>query len=390
MKESFKAFYQASNDELKAIWQDNNTIFVFDTNVLLNLYAYSTNARNEFFQVLDKISDRLWLPFHVGLEFQKNRLNVIKSEKSVFTNIQKNLQDFIKTVDDDFSINNLKNRNPELFSEKEKFKNDLENLINKFSKKVLEEDEKQMSVNSGDKIRERLDSLFEGRIGKDPDQKWISKIEKEGKERFDKKIPPSYKDKNKSNSNNPTFSFNGKVYERQFGDLFIWKQLIDFLHDSNYIENVVFITDDAKEDWWQIIDSRGKKIIDIRFELKSEIYKETNIKSFKIYQTNSFLNDAKKYISLDIEDEVITETEEVSVNNTTKELQDSKLLTREEILGIRENLDRVFNQNNQVKPLNPDTEILEMYKRLEKLKTSLKAVYQLNEKSENSIDKFES
>lgn len=31
MKDKFKSFYQLSDEELKAIWSDENTIFIFDT-----------------------------------------------------------------------------------------------------------------------------------------------------------------------------------------------------------------------------------------------------------------------------------------------------------------------------------------------------------------------
>ncbi|MBC8674462.1 hypothetical protein H2136_23175 [Aeromonas hydrophila] len=38
----------------------------------------------------------------------------------------------------------------------------------------------------------------------------------------------------------------------------LWKQLIT-KSSSPEIKNVIFITDDSKEDWWYILESRGKK-----------------------------------------------------------------------------------------------------------------------------------
>ena len=38
MKDKFKSFYQLSDEELQILWSDKDTIFIFDTNILLNLY----------------------------------------------------------------------------------------------------------------------------------------------------------------------------------------------------------------------------------------------------------------------------------------------------------------------------------------------------------------
>ncbi|MDG6614114.1 PIN-like domain-containing protein, partial [Staphylococcus aureus] len=71
----------------KNIWE--NALFVFDTNTLLNLYRYQEETKNEFLQVLDKISNRIWIPHHVALEFQRNRLIVICEQKELFSKTKK-------------------------------------------------------------------------------------------------------------------------------------------------------------------------------------------------------------------------------------------------------------------------------------------------------------
>lgn len=78
MKNSFKAYYLADTNE---IMNRTDTIFVFDTNVLLNLYSYTEQTREDFFSLLDIVKDRVWIPYHVGLEYQRNRLSVIRTEK---------------------------------------------------------------------------------------------------------------------------------------------------------------------------------------------------------------------------------------------------------------------------------------------------------------------
>ena len=49
------------------VWQ--NGIIVFDTNVLLNLYRYNEETRNELLKLMKSYQNRLWMPYQVALEF---------------------------------------------------------------------------------------------------------------------------------------------------------------------------------------------------------------------------------------------------------------------------------------------------------------------------------
>ena len=75
MKNLFKSFYKLNKDEYKTLWQD--AIFIFDTNILLNLYRYQSSTRDELLKVIEQLTSRIWIPNHVALEFQRNRLHVI-------------------------------------------------------------------------------------------------------------------------------------------------------------------------------------------------------------------------------------------------------------------------------------------------------------------------
>ena len=97
MKNMFKQYnYFYTPEQYKDIWE--NALFVFDTNTLLNLYRYQEETRNEFLQVLNKISNRIWIPHHVALEFQRNRLTVICEQKELFSKTKKALEITTKTL----------------------------------------------------------------------------------------------------------------------------------------------------------------------------------------------------------------------------------------------------------------------------------------------------
>jgi hypothetical protein len=76
MKSTFPGYYRPSADEFKALWDE--AIFVFDANVLLGLYTYHESTTNEFLDLLDRISERIWMPHQFAFEYQDNRIKKIK------------------------------------------------------------------------------------------------------------------------------------------------------------------------------------------------------------------------------------------------------------------------------------------------------------------------
>ncbi|MDO5836100.1 MAG: PIN-like domain-containing protein, partial [Methanobacterium sp.] len=69
MKDRFPEFYNKLDFE--ELW--NRCTFVFDTNILINLYGFPKEDYTQFLNILESISDRLWMPHQIGWEYQKNR-----------------------------------------------------------------------------------------------------------------------------------------------------------------------------------------------------------------------------------------------------------------------------------------------------------------------------
>ena len=94
-------------------------------------------------------------------------------------------------------------------------------------------------------------------------------IKEEGRFRFAKNIPPGYKDIKKPEP-------------RRFGDLFVWEDMIFKANMDN--KNVVFVTNDTKEDWFEQHPLRG------RAELTTEFHNRTGhvvlIRTFEQLQAN--------------------------------------------------------------------------------------------------------
>ena len=81
------------DQELMALWK--NALFVFDTNILMDLYRYQSSAREDLFKVMEDLDNRVWVPYHVGLEFQRNRLSVIAEREKKFSEVKKAVQQSI-------------------------------------------------------------------------------------------------------------------------------------------------------------------------------------------------------------------------------------------------------------------------------------------------------
>lgn len=97
MRDLFPGYYEPSSDEIDGVWR--NCIFVFDTNMLLNIYRYSTEARDSFFEVLNCLENRLWIPYQVALEYHNRRMIVISEQVKAYDTVIKildNAQNMIK------------------------------------------------------------------------------------------------------------------------------------------------------------------------------------------------------------------------------------------------------------------------------------------------------
>ena len=308
MKNTFKGFHNVPQDQLEQLWKNDKTLFIFDANVLLNLYGYAKQTRDDFFKILESINEKVWIPYHAGLEYQNRRLAIIRKEKAVFNEIEKHLVKIENVFINDFTQLALQRRFPKLSENTEKLKKDISKNISNYRKSVSHWDGEQPCVRSHDEIREELNDLFENKVGEKPvDQEWLNNLYKEGAERFKNKVPPGFKDADKANKNNNThFFYDGLNYERQYGDLIVWKQIIEKAKDDN-VKNIIFITDDAKDDWWYTIDSNGKKNVGPLAQLQAEIYSESKIKSYQMYSTSSFMKDGESFMAVDVEESSIAD-----------------------------------------------------------------------------------
>jgi len=285
MKNTFPGYYRPDDEEFKKLWED--CLFIFDTNVLLNLYRYSPETTNEFLEFLDDISDRIWLPHQAGYEYQKNRLGEIANQEKSYDNLIK----FIDKTQKDLKESLLSKRHPFLKNAKELI-NTIGDIFDGISSRLKEKRDEYVFLNKEDNVRDKLTSLFEGKVGSAYSEAELEKIYLEGKERYNKKIPPGYMDTDKPEP-------------ERYGDLILWFQVIDKAKAEQ--RAIILIVDEKKEDWW--LKSKGE-IISPRPELVNEMIADAKV-PFYIYRADPFMENAREHLKKDINQQAIDEVKEV-------------------------------------------------------------------------------
>jgi hypothetical protein len=314
MKGLFPQYDHSNNVNFAETWK--SALFVFDTNVLLNLYRYQESTREELLSVIEKLSERIWLPHHVALEFQRNRLTVIAGQSKRFTDIRR----VIETAKTNLAkeIHNLQLKQRHALINPEPLMSGFDELTKNFLEELDHLQQDQQTLTAPDPLKLRIETLFDKRVGTAfQTQPEIEKINKEAEDRYKNKIPPGYKDENKDKNGQDEFSHNGLIYKKKYGDYFVWTQLLAkaSTHDT---KKLIFITDDAKEDWWSQIDLDGPKTIGPRIELIEEAFRIGKLDTFLMYKPEAFLSFAKEFLEAKISDETLEEVRDVSSANKNR------------------------------------------------------------------------
>ncbi len=285
MKSKFPGYFKLTKEEINELWK--NALFTLDANILLNLYRYSDETRDEFFKILNKLKKRIWIPHQSAQEFFNNRLGVISQQEKSYEETISSL----KSIEQEFH----NSRQHPFLSER---------LLKKFTS-LNEEICSQLQANkefhnnriSDDDILAKIESLFDKKVGNEFTDKELEEICNEGEQRFKNKIPPGYKDSSKND--------NTELNSKKYGDFIVWKQIIQKSKDLK--QGIILLTDDRKEDWW--VRFKGKTLTP-RPELIKEFQLETK-QSFHMYQSDRFLEFARDFLNEKVNEKAIEEVREL-------------------------------------------------------------------------------
>ncbi len=342
MRKVLKGYYDFDQKIFSELW--NNCIFVFDTNVLLDLYRYSKESSQNVIQILNSIkSNRLWLPYQVAHEYHDNRIAVIKEQIRIYERFEESESVLKESFKKKFieELNKFR-QNPKM-EKRHPFITNTSNILNELEYELEAVNESIESIYKyndfiqlkryrnyytkllvSDSILEKVSDIFDNCIGEKYSYDVLQKIEKIGDFRYQNSIPPGYMDsKEKENL-------------KKFGDLIIWNQILEKAKKEK--RSIIFITNETKEDWWL---KDGKKILGPRPELINEFSDETNL-LFYMYSIDEFIKYAQNYKIMKID-----KNDELQVQSTIKEIEFLKSLNNERNIELVVTLiGRIFGERN--------------------------------------------
>lgn len=318
MKRHFPLFYSdVKSEKIEAI---KNGLIFLDTNVLLHFFRLGESFAQTFFQMLERVHDRVYIPYQVAKEYHPKYVELcISLCKSYENAIQEtnNLKDPVKQLSDSkadyvrFLDKVFKKEVEQEFIKqvekvKEKYKQNIQ-----FLKKELEEGTLFTKVGDffSDKVLEKLS------------QEEMESTIKKGKDRYDNKIPPGYLDEKKG--------------DNIYGDLIIWEEIIKFISLKPEINYAIFVSDDVKEDW--ILKICGERH-GPRYELIEEFSSRANARFFKM-TVDSFIDAIQiAYNVVDNADAQQAQEASTIFQDTNQSSFSDKIVRRSEKMPYKDNL----------------------------------------------------
>lgn len=305
MRNNFSGFYGISEHSIGTVFTSANTIFIFDANILLTLYRCEEETRNRFFEIWETIKGQCWFPHQVCLEYQRNRLKVVKDSRDALGKIPKKISGSIaelKTIIFDGEHNQTISRYSNLKGELNALFEQIEIAANNFSENHIDARKKNIDfLTDHDVIRDRIDELTDGRMGPAPaNQEVINKLNTSGKTRYKYKTGPGYDDSTAKDKS--FYSFDGINYDAEYGDYYVWSQILEYVNEKPNC-NVVYVTNDAKSDFYYKIEG---KIRGPNESLRTEI-KKHGVAEFLLQNIDTFLHHANEHLNAEIAESVISE-----------------------------------------------------------------------------------
>lgn len=288
MKDKFDHYYRPTVDQFRRMW--GNGLFVFDTNVLLNLYRYSLATRDQWLDVMRRLTDRIWLPHQAALEFHQNRLSVIHQQL-------KNHQEILRAISE--AKEDLEGRLRSLYRDTAVEEDVVRTMSRRFEelRGDIQPPEGQSILETSameeDPVLAAITELFDRRVGDPMGTEGSEELLAEARDRYQQQVPPGFRDSDKE--------------ENRLGDLILWYQIITKAQQEH--RPILLVTDDQKKDWW--LDVGGKRI-GPRPELIKEMREKADCE-FYAYTPEQFLRLVREYLEADVSREAIGEVERLSL-----------------------------------------------------------------------------
>jgi hypothetical protein len=301
MRNLFSGYYRPDEEEFKEFWR--SAIFIFDTNVLLEAYALPEKAREELLSVLEGLSDRIWIPYQVALEFHRRRFSKVKDTTKGIAELRDTLDNDPVRVISKFESIDFEKWNTGI-NDIPLILNQLREVYGKLGMALDAVQKKLPNITLDDPIAKRISDIFDGRVGSaPPDQRHLDELFKDGESRYATKIPPGYSDSKKAD----LYNDRNLCYQAKFGDLLVWRQLLDHIKIQG-AKRVIFVTADVKDDWWY--SEKSGERLGPHPSLTQEFLSQTGAEGFWMYTPDRFLEGARAHLNVVVADQTVAQVKQ--------------------------------------------------------------------------------
>ncbi|WP_143686929.1 PIN-like domain-containing protein [Streptomyces sp. TLI_171] len=275
LHEWFPAYHPKGTPELSSLIQSG--LIALDANVLLDLYRYIPQARDELVAALRKLGDRLWVPHRAGLEFHERRFNAIANQQRSFDDATAALNQAkiqaVKALEQLQATCSIRAEDTMQWIEtlEEAFLGVDGSIQNQRQHLDIDPD----SAITGDHVLTEIDELLNGKVGPPLESEALSKLRIEAPDRFEKKIPPGFED-------------SGKPNDLALGDLIMWEQLL--LEAAGRRLPVLLVSREQKPDW---VRRRNEHVLGPHPLLVEEMRDRAGV-AFHLIHPGDFLRHAKE------------------------------------------------------------------------------------------------
>jgi hypothetical protein len=286
LMDGFEHFLTPSARDYETVLQSG--VVTLDANVLLDFYRFAKVTRGDLVQVLERLGGRLHITHQAADEFWRNREGTLQSYDTSLNSVKQKLVQLIDKGEQAISewANAVSLPSKQKSSVVESWARSAQRIVERLDSLGIEHSSAISFKTGEDEVLSQLADLLRSRVGRPPPPEEAAIRRTEGARRIAKKIPPGYMDKSKEES-------------KAVGDYLIWAEV---LHEAKARQmDVLFVTRDAKEDWWHI-PPRGRPVA--RRELQAE-FRESSGRRVFMLETSDFLRMAADVFKLRIKEDSI-------------------------------------------------------------------------------------
>jgi hypothetical protein len=292
VRSRYQWYLPPSQDEFEKIWRDG--LLTLDANVLLDLYRYHVQTRDDILRAIKGFKNRVWMSDQASVEFIRNRHRVIASSEKSFKEAETILNELSENIP--ITINKLRGQRLVPRSAVDQLDSDLAGAVAKARETIRQVQSEHPNYLKTDDILTTILDVFDGRIGPPPSDEERARLHQEGERRKQNKIPPGYLDRDKEG-------------ERPYGDYVLWHQVITKAKECE--TPMILVTSERSEDWWEKVSGRTTGP---RPEMIKEAF-ELSGRRVLIYQTDYFLEVASKQTGAAVPTESVAEIRELSAKS---------------------------------------------------------------------------